>query len=80
MGFDLKSSYAYGNSAQDTWLLDEVGNPWAVNPAPGLSRAAREKNWPILWWNAKTELTQKPQRAQRTQRRVEGVTTPGSLV
>ena len=80
MGFDLKQSYAYGDSAQDWWMLDAVGNPWAVNPAPGLSQAAREKNWPIVWWNAKIELTQSTQRAQRTQRRVEGVTRPGSSV
>ena len=78
MGFDLQKSYAYGNSAQDRWLLDEVGNPWAVNPAPGLSRAAREKNWPILWWNAKIEITRRTQRGQRIQRRVEGVTRPGA--
>lgn len=80
MGFDLERSYAYGNSAQDRWLLDEVGNPWAVNPEPGLSRMALQKNWPIVWWKARTELTPRPGRdMRRMQRRAEAVTRPGSL-
>jgi HAD superfamily hydrolase (TIGR01490 family) len=72
MGFDLKQSYAYGDSAQDWWMLDAVGNPWAVNPSPGLSQVAREKNWPILRWNKRKEFT------KRAQRRAEAVTGPGS--
>jgi HAD superfamily hydrolase (TIGR01490 family) len=76
MGFDLKQSYAYGDSDQDWWMLGAVGNPWAVNPSRGLSRLAQQKNWPILRWNKGEELTQ---RAQRTQRRAEGITRRGSL-
>jgi putative phosphoserine phosphatase / 1-acylglycerol-3-phosphate O-acyltransferase len=79
MGFDLKRSYAYGDSAQDWWLLDAVGNPWAVNPSPGLSRVAQQKNWPVVWWNEGEGLTQRGQRAQRTQRRAETMVKPGSM-
>ncbi len=79
MGLDLKRSYAYGDSAQDWWLLDAVGNPWTVNPSPGLSRLAQQKNWPILRWNEGGEFTQRAQRAQRAQRRGEAMTRRGSL-
>jgi HAD superfamily hydrolase (TIGR01490 family) len=79
MGFDLKQSYAYGDSLQDRWLLDAVGNPWAVNPSVGLSQVAREKNWPVVWWNEGEELTRGEQRVQRTQRRREAMARPGSF-
>jgi HAD superfamily hydrolase (TIGR01490 family) len=79
MGFDLKRSYAYGDSAQDRWLFDAVGNPWAVNPSPGLTRLAQEKNWPILRWSEGKELTQRAERAQRTQKRAGAITSLWSL-
>ncbi len=73
MGFDLKRSFAYGDSTQDRWLLEPVGIPSAVNPSPGLSRLAKQRNWPILRWNEGKELT------QRAQRRAEAMARPESL-
>jgi HAD superfamily hydrolase (TIGR01490 family) len=78
MGFDLKRSYAYGDSAQDRWLLEAVGNPWVVNPAPGLSRVARNYNWPIVWWKEGKELTQRVRRTHRIQRRAEAMARLGA--
>ncbi len=77
-GFDLKRSHAYGDSLQDRWLLEAVGNPWVVNPSPGLLQLAQQKNWPILRWNEGKELTQRAQRAQNTQRRGEAMARSGS--
>ena len=80
MDIDLKRSFAYGDSAQDKWLFEEVGNPLAVNPSPGLSRVAREKNWPVVWWNEGKELTPRPGRGRRrAQRRAEAMARPESL-
>lgn len=76
---ELKQSFAYADNDQDKWLLDAVGNPCAVNPSTGLSRVAREKNWAVVWWNGREELTQRTQRAQSTQRRGETITRPESL-
>jgi alcohol-forming fatty acyl-CoA reductase len=50
-GFDLKGSYAYGDTASDRWMLAAVGRPAAVNPSPDLGRIARLHDWPVLLWN-----------------------------
>jgi putative phosphoserine phosphatase / 1-acylglycerol-3-phosphate O-acyltransferase len=76
-GCDLKRSFAYGDSDQDWWLLDAVGNPWTVNPSPGLLRLAQQNNWQVVWWNEREGLTQKAQRTQS--RRGEVITKPESL-
>lgn len=49
--FDLKRSYAYGDTASDRWMLAAVGRPAAVNPSPDLGRIARLHDWPVLLWN-----------------------------
>ena len=48
---DLPNSFAYGNSANDRWLLAAVGKPVAVNPSWRLLRIAKKRNWPVLRWN-----------------------------
>ena len=48
MGLDLSQSWAYGDSAQDRWMLASVGNPAAVNAAPKLARIAWKRGWPVL--------------------------------
>jgi len=51
--FDLARCYAYGDSANDRWMLGAVGRPAAVNPSRELERIARLRNWPILRWEKK---------------------------
>lgn len=46
-GFDLSSSYAYGNHHSDVHKLELFGNPVAVNPDRELRRIATERNWQI---------------------------------
>lgn len=46
-GFDLNSSYAYGNHHSDVYKLELFGNPVAVNPDRELRRIATERNWQI---------------------------------
>ena len=46
-GFDLSRSYAYADHIADLPLLEQVGQPVAVNPCRRLRRAAREKSWPV---------------------------------
>ena len=48
MRLDLAKSWAYGDSAQDRWMLASVGNPAAVNPTPSLARIAWKRGWPAL--------------------------------
>lgn len=48
MRLDLPKSWAYGDSAQDRWMLASVGKPAAVNPTPKLSQIARKRGWPVL--------------------------------
>jgi HAD superfamily phosphoserine phosphatase-like hydrolase len=48
MSLALSQSWAYGDSAQDRWMLESVGNPAAVNPTPKLARIAWKQGWPIL--------------------------------
>jgi len=48
MSLDLSQSWAYGDSAQDRWMLAAVRNPVAANPTPKLARIARKQGWPVL--------------------------------
>lgn len=48
MNLNLSQSWAYGDSAQDRWMLAAVGNPAVVNPAARLARIARKQGWPVL--------------------------------
>jgi phosphoserine phosphatase len=69
MRLDLTKCWAHGDSAQDRWMLAAVGNPAAVNPTPKLARIARKQGWPVLHWSEEKDLTQRSQRAHRTQGR-----------
>jgi len=44
---DLTASYFYTDSISDLPLLEQVGNPVAVNPDPRLRRLAQKRGWPI---------------------------------
>jgi phosphoserine phosphatase len=59
MPLDLSRSYAYGDGANDRWLLAAVGKPAAVNPSRRLACIAQERGWPILHWEEKRNLTQR---------------------
>lgn len=48
--FDLARCYAYGDTANDRWMLGAVGRPVAVNPSPDLRRVAQLHHWPVLSW------------------------------
>ncbi|HET6200751.1 MAG: HAD family hydrolase [Candidatus Acidiferrales bacterium] len=47
---DLARSFAYGDSVSDLPMLETVGHPAAVNPSASLERAARARNWPVIYW------------------------------
>jgi HAD superfamily hydrolase (TIGR01490 family) len=47
---DLARSFAYGDSVSDLPMLETVGHPAAVNPSANLERAARARNWPVIYW------------------------------
>ena len=51
-GISLDSSFAYGNHADDTPMLEAVGNPVAVNPTRRLQRIAAARRWPVAMWPA----------------------------
>ena len=45
---DWRSSFAYGDSFTDHYMMSLVGNPVAVYPDAKLFALAREKNWEVL--------------------------------
>jgi HAD superfamily hydrolase (TIGR01490 family) len=45
---DPAGCWAYADHTSDIALLQAVGHPVAVNPKPGLEKAARQAGWPIL--------------------------------
>jgi HAD superfamily phosphoserine phosphatase-like hydrolase len=49
-GLHLARCYAYGDTANDRWMLGAVGWPAAVNPSRELERIARLRSWPVLLW------------------------------
>jgi putative phosphoserine phosphatase / 1-acylglycerol-3-phosphate O-acyltransferase len=49
----LKNSHAYANGDEDVALLDAVGFPHPVNPAPVLARHAGERGWEVLRFRGK---------------------------
>ena len=66
---NLAECSAYGDSAQDQWMLASVGRPCAVNPDSGLRQAARRQAWTIAKWarevRPKTKLAKMvPERAR----------------
>jgi HAD superfamily phosphoserine phosphatase-like hydrolase len=63
MKLDLASCYAYGDRADDRWLLAAVGRPFAVNPSKGLVRLARMLGWSLLDWEEEKLTQRRPDRA-----------------
>jgi HAD superfamily hydrolase (TIGR01490 family) len=55
-GLHLANCYAYGDTANDRWMLGAVGSPAAVNPSRELERIARLCSWPILLWKDNQSL------------------------
>jgi putative phosphoserine phosphatase / 1-acylglycerol-3-phosphate O-acyltransferase len=49
----LKNSHAYANGDEDVALLDAVGFPHPVNPAPVLARHAAERGWDAVRFRSK---------------------------
>jgi phosphoserine phosphatase len=68
MRFDLSRCYAYGDGANDRWLLAAVGKPAAVNPSRKLARIAREQGWPVLHWTEEKKLNQKREQLRQAER------------
>jgi HAD superfamily hydrolase (TIGR01490 family) len=64
---DLQRCFAYGDSANDRWMLEIVGKPAAVNPSNDLARIARRNEWAVLRWRKEKTFTQSAQRSQRTE-------------
>jgi HAD superfamily hydrolase (TIGR01490 family) len=56
---DLARCYAYGDTANDRWLLEAVGRPAAVNPSKDFEGLARTRGWPVLIWEGREPGTQK---------------------
>ncbi|MGB2589100.1 MAG: HAD-IB family hydrolase [Candidatus Acidiferrum sp.] len=48
---DVARCFAYGDSANDRWMLETVGKPAAVNPSNDLARIAWRNDWPMLRWS-----------------------------
>jgi HAD superfamily hydrolase (TIGR01490 family) len=71
MQLDLADCYAYGDSANDRYLLETVGRPMAVNTSKELARIAREQEWPVLQWKKEKNVTQRTQRTQSLHRGVQ---------
>jgi HAD superfamily hydrolase (TIGR01490 family) len=57
MKLDLAHCYAYGDSANDRWLLAAVGRPFAVNPSPELARISETLGWPAVSWAGEENQT-----------------------
>ncbi|WUH99099.1 HAD-IB family hydrolase [Spirillospora sp. NBC_00431] len=50
-GVDLTGSWAYGDHYSDLPVLEQVGNPVAVNPDARLYRHAKRQRWTIADWD-----------------------------
>jgi HAD superfamily hydrolase (TIGR01490 family) len=68
-GIDLATSYGYGDTASDRWMLAAVGRPAAVNPSKELTSIAHLQGWLQLRWSEAARETpkRKAQFAPRTQ-------------
>jgi len=58
-GIELASSYAYGDTANDRWMLAAVGRPAAVNSSKELTSIAHLQGWPQLRWGGAAPETRK---------------------
>ncbi len=68
LDLDLQRCFAYGDSANDKWMLDAVGRPAAVNPSNDLARIARRNEWAILRWGKEKTFAQRAQRLDEKER------------
>jgi HAD superfamily hydrolase (TIGR01490 family) len=50
-GYEPRDCSFYSDSIYDLPLLEEVGNPVAVNPDFRLRRVARRKGWPVMYFS-----------------------------
>ena len=57
MHLDLSQCWAYGDSAEDRWMLAAVGNPVVMNPRFALRRIARSRGWPVLRTTDRVQMT-----------------------
>jgi phosphoserine phosphatase len=60
LGADLRASYAYADSISDLPMLENVGNPVAVNPDHRLARIARDRRWAVERWTVERNLPRFP--------------------
>ncbi|HTS97275.1 MAG TPA: HAD family hydrolase [Streptosporangiaceae bacterium] len=58
-GYRLPDCYAYSDSITDLPMLEAVGHPRAVNPDRALRRVARERDWPVLAFGARSAPAQR---------------------
>ena len=48
---ELERCYAYGDTANDRWMLAAVGRATAVNPSKELAQIAELYGWPVMRWD-----------------------------
>lgn len=60
MSLDLPQCWAYGDSAQDRWMLASVGNPVAANATPRLKQIAWKRGWTVLRITTRVQQMRKP--------------------
>jgi len=56
---DLERCYAYGDTANDRWMLAAVGRATAVNPSQELAQIAELRGWPVMRWGERKKETQR---------------------
>jgi len=62
MDLDLSKSWAYGDSAQDRWMLASVGHPLMLNRTAQLARIAWKQDWPVLRTTHRVQQIRRPLR------------------
>lgn len=72
MNLDLSQSWAYGDGAQDRWMLAAAGNAAVVNPTTKLARIARKRGWPAFHWLEERNLTQRRRKDRDQKEDIQG--------
>jgi phosphoserine phosphatase len=57
---DVGKSYLYSDSAADTPLFEEIGNPVVVNPKTPFREVARRRGWEIVEWKERNRPGAEP--------------------
>jgi HAD superfamily hydrolase (TIGR01490 family) len=78
MQLELAQCFAYGDSADDRWLLKTVGKPAAVNPTAELKQIAVDCGWDSLDWRSKGISTQTSPRSHRKDEKENTAISPTS--